>query len=457
MHNCTLSGYTSGGGNLQYSNLNTGSSENCVNDVTLLKSEPKLETGGSYGTNTWFRPLKTGSPAINTGTNSGCPSTDQRSKIRPQQGTCDIGAWEYPTQPPTVAKAFGAANVIRNGVTTVTFTLNNPNPAGISGVAFTDVMPVSLKVANPRTVNTTAPCNTGSIDAQVNNNIIAVSGISMGASTSCTITVNITGTEIGQFTNTTQAITSTDSDPGKTSNSVNLTVIAPIFQATPLVNSNRFIVGVVAIPGQKSASLTVKNTGDPATTLNVTFNSLTGSNLSVSGLPLNLTGGQTGAITVTCNRSSLGKITETLTLTTNDKGLSNQNKTIELVCYGGREVTKNLDDGTTNTLSWALEQASIDEGVVINLSNNDPITFTSGTSLPPLKSGVILEGKCNSSGPTVVIDGTNAGGDGLRLYGQNILSGLQVINFPGKEILLQNSTNNPSTGHIMLCTRTQSP
>ncbi len=39
--------------------------------------------------------LITGSPAIDAGTNMGCPATDQRDGTRPVNGTCDIGAVEY--------------------------------------------------------------------------------------------------------------------------------------------------------------------------------------------------------------------------------------------------------------------------------------------------------------------------------------------------------------------------
>jgi hypothetical protein len=45
--------------------------------------------------------LLPGSPAIDFGTNAGCPSTDQRGKARPVDGdkngtaTCDVGAVEY--------------------------------------------------------------------------------------------------------------------------------------------------------------------------------------------------------------------------------------------------------------------------------------------------------------------------------------------------------------------------
>ena len=53
--------------------------------------------GGSTLT---FLPL-TGSPAINGGTNSGCPSTDQRGFHRPQGALCDVGSVEVDLSTPT--------------------------------------------------------------------------------------------------------------------------------------------------------------------------------------------------------------------------------------------------------------------------------------------------------------------------------------------------------------------
>jgi CSLREA domain-containing protein len=38
--------------------------------------------------------LLPGSPAIDAGTNNGCPATDERGTSRPQNGVCDIGAYE---------------------------------------------------------------------------------------------------------------------------------------------------------------------------------------------------------------------------------------------------------------------------------------------------------------------------------------------------------------------------
>ena len=60
---------------------------------------PLQNNGGA----TWTHALLSGSPAIDAGTNSGCPATDQRGVARPIDGdrdgsaVCDIGAYETPS------------------------------------------------------------------------------------------------------------------------------------------------------------------------------------------------------------------------------------------------------------------------------------------------------------------------------------------------------------------------
>jgi hypothetical protein len=43
------------------------------------------------------------SPALDHGDNIGCPATDQRGAVRPQEGQCGIGAFEVGTVPPPTA------------------------------------------------------------------------------------------------------------------------------------------------------------------------------------------------------------------------------------------------------------------------------------------------------------------------------------------------------------------
>lgn len=57
----------------------------------IIGSDPKL--GSLTGSPAYF-PLNAGSPAIDTGVNTGCPAADQRGMKRPQGVKCDIGAFE---------------------------------------------------------------------------------------------------------------------------------------------------------------------------------------------------------------------------------------------------------------------------------------------------------------------------------------------------------------------------
>ncbi|MEJ5223833.1 MAG: choice-of-anchor Q domain-containing protein, partial [Anaerolineales bacterium] len=96
-----------------YGAFAAGSTNNMATDATCGASFTQVTTaqlnlGGLTGSPGYF-PLNPGSLAIDAGTNSGCPSTDQRGVTRPQDGNgdssavCDIGSYESPdTTSPTL-------------------------------------------------------------------------------------------------------------------------------------------------------------------------------------------------------------------------------------------------------------------------------------------------------------------------------------------------------------------
>ena len=81
-------------------NIDAGSSCGLDKPGDLAHTNPKLmplsNNGGSVETEALTAPAGhvAGSPAINAGTNTGCPAFDARGVTRPQNGTCDIGAYE---------------------------------------------------------------------------------------------------------------------------------------------------------------------------------------------------------------------------------------------------------------------------------------------------------------------------------------------------------------------------
>lgn len=78
-----------GGGNMQ------DPGGNCVGAA----NNPQLGALQDNGGWTWTRALNANSPARNAGNNALCPPTDQRGVLRPQNTTCDIGAFEYGAKP----------------------------------------------------------------------------------------------------------------------------------------------------------------------------------------------------------------------------------------------------------------------------------------------------------------------------------------------------------------------
>ena len=89
------------------STLNPPSSNNLIEDSVnacgltngasgnIIGQDPILSALANNGGFTQTHALLAGSPAINTGTNTGCPATDQRGAIRPQGAKCDIGSFEF--------------------------------------------------------------------------------------------------------------------------------------------------------------------------------------------------------------------------------------------------------------------------------------------------------------------------------------------------------------------------
>jgi len=153
--------------------------------------------------------------------------------------------------PPVIAKAFGAPNISLNGTTTLTFTLTNPsaNTVAEAGVAFADTFPAGLVVSTPDgLVNT---CG-GTPTAVAGSGSVSLTGGTIAVSASCTVTVNVTGTVSGAYTNTTGTVASTNGGTGTTA-SANLAV------AVPPVISSAFGAASIPLNGSTSLTFTVNN------------------------------------------------------------------------------------------------------------------------------------------------------------------------------------------------------
>jgi hypothetical protein len=116
-------------------------------------------------------------------------------------------------------------------------------------------------------------------------------------------------------------------------------------------------------------------------------------------------------------------------------------------------VKFNFDDGagtTCGTLSHALAQPVTTTTTLIRFELNPSRTITfSGALVPTLKPGVVLQGKtvCSDSTLPVTLNGNGANGDGLRLAGSNLLRGVVVRGFDGRQIM------NVGMNNVIECSR----
>ena len=99
---------------------------------------------------------------------------------------------------PGLTKSFSPSTVPLNGTSTMTLTINNSANFPVSGAVFSDNFPAGLQVASvPNATNT---CG-GTLTASAGGSSVSLSGGTVGALSSCSITVAVTGTTGGAKVN----------------------------------------------------------------------------------------------------------------------------------------------------------------------------------------------------------------------------------------------------------------
>jgi len=114
---------------------------------------------------------------------------------------------------PNFNKSFNPTTIGPASTSVLTFTIDNsanPNPA--EQLAFTDVFPSDLVIADP--ANVVSSCLKFTYSAVPGSNTFTlIDGIVAGGEI-CTISINVTGTTPGTHTNTTGDLTSTSGNSG---------------------------------------------------------------------------------------------------------------------------------------------------------------------------------------------------------------------------------------------------
>jgi hypothetical protein len=152
--------------------------------------------------------------------------------------------------PPTVTSAFTPSEIGAGDstATALSITIANPNASGtLSGVGFTDTLPAGLTVDNPNGENGTCG-SAGIITATPGASAISLSGGSVKAAASCTISVSVVASQVGVLQNVTGPIISS-AGANTTGSTASVTVLAPpTVTVTGIKNNAKYTFGEVVKP-----------------------------------------------------------------------------------------------------------------------------------------------------------------------------------------------------------------
>jgi LPXTG-site transpeptidase (sortase) family protein len=116
--------------------------------------------------------------------------------------------------PPSISKNFTPNPIAAGGISTLTFTINNPNLGTVmTGVAYTDNLPAGLEVATaPNASNSN--CGTPTWSPSATGTTLDFSGGTIAAGGTCTASVDVTAASGGTYDNTSGIVSSTNAGTG---------------------------------------------------------------------------------------------------------------------------------------------------------------------------------------------------------------------------------------------------
>ena len=301
--------------------------------------------------------------------------------------------------PPAISKSFGAASIPVNGATSLSFTIQNSNTAAaLTGVGFSDTLPAGLVISTPNGV--TGTCGGGTITAVAGSGSVTLGGASVGANSSCTFSVNVTGTTSGTKNNTTSTVASIEGGTGATA-SASVSVFAPpaitkAFGSTPIpLNGTTSLALTVTNPSGNSAALTGVAVTDtfPAGLVVATPNGLTntcgGTATAVAGAgAVSLTGGtvatnSTCTLTINVTGTASGSLTNTTGNVSSTNGGTGNAGSANLTVASAPSITK----------SFGAASAAINGSTSLSftIQNSNPAVALSGVAFTDtLPAGLVL-------------------------------------------------------------------
>jgi uncharacterized repeat protein (TIGR01451 family) len=186
-----------------------------------------------------------------------------------------------PGTPPTLGKAFSPFTINAGGVSTLTVTLINPNPAAATlTAALIDTLPSGVVIAPTPSASTTC----GGVPAAVaGSSTVTLPSGTIPANGSCTLTVNVTAAAGGSYINTLLAgalRTSNGNNPEPVVASLTVVSLVP-----PPTLGKAFNLATINAGGVSTLTVTLSNPHSVAATLSAAFTDTLPSGVVIAPTP----------------------------------------------------------------------------------------------------------------------------------------------------------------------------
>ena len=165
--------------------------------------------------------------------------------------------------PPDISfnKTFSPDTIAPGSVTELKFDISNAGSGVVDSIDFTDNLPAGVEIATPANAQTT--CG-GTLTAPDGGGTISLADGVLGAASTCAVTVNVTASTAGFYSNTTSSLSSSAGVTPPASDDLNVSASLPGF-------SKSFNPSVVPLGSRSRLTFTIDNSANGAALTSLNF------------------------------------------------------------------------------------------------------------------------------------------------------------------------------------------
>jgi hypothetical protein len=174
---------------------------------------------------------------------------------------------------PTFNKTFLPGTIGPGSVATLQFDITNPDAQPVTDLAFTDVLPAGVVISS--VPNALSQCS-GILSAPAGGTTISLSGGLLGASSACSVFVDVTSSTVGTHMNVSGDLTSSAGNSGTATADLTVATDRPGF-------AKSFSPSSVPLGGRSTLTFTIDNTANASVATNLAFSDNLPTGMVVAG------------------------------------------------------------------------------------------------------------------------------------------------------------------------------